>query len=162
MTQLQGRKSVVVASHGFILDSDLAGFRDVVTASLRASAPVHLIDMRRHQPLRARQQLEQQTAKDLGDAGSWQLSPLAFAEPAAGEGTNMLAVETGGLRIPAAHGSTRELRLIGEMARTYYLLGYESTELRRDGKFRRVAVEMTRRLTGTRVLSRRGYFAPVN
>ena len=43
---------------------------------------------------------------------------------------------------------------------TYYMLGYHSTNQARDGKFRRIVVQVRR--PGLKLEYRRGYYAPAD
>jgi len=68
-----------------------------------------------------------------------------------------LAVDTGG-RAFFDRGDFREVyQLVQEEGTGYYLLGYYSTDPRRDGRWRRVQVKVD--VPGARVQSRQGYYA---
>ena len=49
---------------------------------------------------------------------------------------------------------------ISEDLRSQYTLGYYSTNTSRDGRFRRIKVEITRK--DLQALARKGYYAPKN
>jgi VWFA-related protein len=70
-----------------------------------------------------------------------------------------LAEETGGRVIEVRSEKKLEEAFdqIAEELRTQYTLGYYSTNAARDGKFRRIKIEIKR--SGMKVLARRGYYA---
>ncbi len=50
---------------------------------------------------------------------------------------------------------------VSSESRIYYLLGYNPTDLRRDGKFRKIEVKvLAKHAGGLRIRARRGYYAP--
>jgi len=69
-----------------------------------------------------------------------------------------LAIDTGGKAFFDL-GDFREVyRKVQEEGTGYYLLGYYSTDLKRDGRFRRVRVKVN--VPGAHVQFRQGYYAP--
>jgi len=73
-----------------------------------------------------------------------------------------MALDTGGLVVKNTNDLGSGIRRVSEESQAYYLLGYNSTNTSRDGKFRKIKVELTRanREKGLKVRARRGYFAP--
>jgi VWFA-related protein len=73
-----------------------------------------------------------------------------------------LTDETGGRTIVVRNEKNLEQAFdqISEELRSQYALGYYSTNGARDGKFRRIKVESTRK--DVEILTRRGYYAPQN
>jgi VWFA-related protein len=73
-----------------------------------------------------------------------------------------LTEETGGrtIEVRSEKNLERAFDQISEELRSQYTLGYYSTNTARDGSFRKVKVESTRK--DVDVLSRRGYYAPKN
>jgi VWFA-related protein len=71
-----------------------------------------------------------------------------------------IAQETGGLSIAVRNEKDlkKAFEQISEELRTQYTLGYYPTNPARDGKFRKLKVEVKH--DGMRVLARRGYYAP--
>src|SRR6185436_10396772 len=74
------------------------------------------------------------------------------------EGSEGLALDTGGLVLRNANDLGAGLDRIGKEARSYYLLGYAPTNRAADGRFRRIEVKVAR--PGVALRARRGYFAP--
>ena len=69
-----------------------------------------------------------------------------------------IASETGGFAAVNRNDFSTTFARIVEENSSYYVLGYYSTDTRRDGRFRRVDVKVTR--PGLQVRSRKGYTAP--
>jgi len=68
-----------------------------------------------------------------------------------------LAVETDGFAVLDSNNLSAGLQRIAQDLRSYYLMGYYSTNAKTDGKFREIAVRVTR--PGVQVRARRGYRA---
>jgi hypothetical protein len=69
-----------------------------------------------------------------------------------------LAEDTGGTPIVNTDDFDAELDRVFEENGSYYLVGYQSTNEERDGRFRRIDVHVNR--PGATVRARRGYYAP--
>ena len=69
-----------------------------------------------------------------------------------------LAHDTGGKALLDNNNLGRVFDLVKEDSDSYYILGYSSTNTRRDGKFRQIKVQVN--IPGARLRYRQGYFAP--
>ena len=69
-----------------------------------------------------------------------------------------MAVATDGLAIVNSNDIDRGLRRVVDDLRSYYLIGYYSSNTRLDGRFRSIGVKVKR--PGVSVRARRGYLAP--
>jgi VWFA-related protein len=83
---------------------------------------------------------------------------LSGAQSRTSEALKTLAVNTGGTAIVDTNDFETGIDRIFEENSSYYLVGYQSTDQERDGKFRQVDVHVT--APGATVLSRRGYYGP--
>jgi VWFA-related protein len=154
----KGRKTVLFVSEGFALDTTQAGFREVVRAARDANAAFYFVDARGLLGAagapgapgagadEGRAVLEQDTLATLSDA----------AQESAG--AESVALDTGGYSIRNTNDLAGQMRALSRESRAYYLLGYAPAEARRDGKFRRIEVEVGR--PDLKVRARRGYYAP--
>jgi hypothetical protein len=73
------------------------------------------------------------------------------------EGSNALALDTGGFSIRDTNAFDEGAVRIGKESQSYYLLGYIPEDIPRDGKFRKIKVKID---GDYEVRARRGYYAP--
>jgi VWFA-related protein len=144
---LKGKKSVLLFSEGFIREPNDPSFRDLVAGLRRANASIYFVDVQR---------LTSGAAADSREAGDRSLSTRTF-DPQESAGAEVVADETGGFTLQGA-ALRPGLERVAREASSYYLLGYSPTNNRRDGKYRRIAVEVRR--PGLEVRARKGYYGP--
>jgi VWFA-related protein len=150
-----GRKSLVLVSGGIGQDPRLGAFRRVVSAARRANAAIYFIDVRGLVAATTGLQAdvnEPLTSQDLS-AGAG-LDEIREAS----EGSEELAVDTGGFVVRDRNDLGAGLARVGRESRSYYLLGYTPPSRAADGKFRKISVKVHRE--GLTVRARRGYYAP--
>jgi len=149
----RGRKTVILFSEGFIRDTRLDEYDTVLRAARRANAALYFLDVRGLQlgPAEA-------TAQFGPLLPSADVAEQITQELVSAEGADTLASDTGGFSIKNTNDLERGLRRIAQEARRYYLLGYVSSNTRRDGKWRKIKVSVNR--PGTEVRARKGYYAP--
>lgn len=157
LSTLRGRKTVLLISEGFIFDTTLPEYRDFVRAARAANAALYFVDTRGLEgPLGGAglpgAGAEQGRNVDERDA----LGLLVNASQEA-DGARAAAADTGGFSITNTNELAKGMRSIAEESRSYYLLGYVSSNAKRDGKFRKIEVAVAR--PGTDVRARRGYYA---
>jgi VWFA-related protein len=71
-----------------------------------------------------------------------------------------LAADTGGHAFTDSNDFGDAFKRVQNDLAAYYLLGYSSTNTAKDGKFRRISVEVTRKdLKGLKIEARQGYYA---
>ena len=150
-----GRKSLVLVSAGLIQDPRLRGYRRVVTASRRANTAVYFLDARGLVAAPSGLQADVAMPIDIVDRSTG----TGVNETREGsEGSEGLALDTGGLVLKNRNDLAAGLARIGREARSYYLVGYAPQNRAADGKFRRIEVKVARE--DVTVRARRGYFAP--
>jgi VWFA-related protein len=128
-----GRKALVILSDGVDAGSDMK-LEDALAAAQRTDTVIHFIV--------------------ISDPGYY-----GFGGPSGGGVARKLAEETGGRAIFVRDEKKLDEAFdqISEELRNQYMLGYYSTNNRRDGKFRKVQVKINR--SGMKVLARKGYYA---
>jgi VWFA-related protein len=146
------RKTLVLASDGFVYDTMEPGFDRVRDAARRANVVVHFLDTR---GLVAPGFYSAQFDALPGDSSS--LGAVLADSSLDAEGAEALALDTGGYAVRNTNDLTDGVERIAVESRSYYLLGF-SPDVPRDGRFRRLEVKSTRR--GLNVRARRGYYAP--
>jgi VWFA-related protein len=150
----KGRKSVVLVSEGFIYDPNLDEFKKVLQASRRSNAAIYFLDTRGLQGLPTNFTAEFGPALDTQDIGS------AFIEGfEAAAGSENLASDSGGFIVKNTNDLAKGIQKIAAESQTYYLLGYHPTNTARDGRFRKIDLDVDRK--GVDVRARKGYYAPL-
>ncbi len=160
MALAQGRKTVILVSTGFVFDQELEEARQVIAASRRANAAVYFVDLRglgvgNEQVFQAHYENPQiyGTTEEVRQPGAVQLSEdWQEAEGAVG-----VAADTGGFSVRNRNDLASGMGQIADESRAYYLLGYTPKNTRRNGKFRKIEVLVSR--ADVKVRARRGYFA---
>lgn len=157
LTDLKGRKAVLLISEGFIRDPSLTEFRDFVRVARTANAVVYFVDARGLEGPLGGPGMPGGSA-EFGQAIEEQDTTAVLATAIREvDGARSVAADTGGDLI-AGNDLARGMRRVADEARNFYLLGYSSTNTKRDGKFRKISVSVTR--PGLKVRARRGYYAP--
>lgn len=146
LARIPGPKAVIFMSDGFVLESLESQLRAAVRQAGRAGARFYTIDTRGLN--RGSDTLTQSQAAD-SDVG------VRFDTQA--DGTNSLAVDTGGMAIRNENNLDRALATVARDTGTYYVLGYRPLNGAADGRYRRVEVKV--RGDGMIVRARRGYVA---
>jgi len=149
----RGRKAVLVLSEGFFYDSTRTELRQLVQAARDASAVLYFFDARGSSgPNTPDNQAENWRILEERDRAA---TAANFARDA--EGTESAAYDTGGRVVKGTDELGSAMLQAVRESRTYYLLGYVSTNQKRDGKFRKIQVSVSR--PGFEVRARKGYYA---
>jgi VWFA-related protein len=158
LRQSKGRKTVLFLSEGFALDPSQPGFREVVRAARDANAAFYFVDARGLLG-GAGPEGAPGAGADQGRLGLEQDTLSTFtAARQESAGAESVAADTGGFSIRNTNDLAGRMRAVSRESRAYYLLGYVPADARRDGKFRKIEVEIAR--PGLTVRARRGYYAP--
>jgi VWFA-related protein len=154
LAPVRGRKSIVLVSEGFVYDPHLPEFKRILDAARRVNAAVYFLNGRGLEGLPDSLTAEYSTALPAEDLG------FAFAQEAeTQEGSISLAADSGGFTVRNSNDLAGGLRRIADETRAYYLIGYNPTNPRRDGGFRKIEVKVRGR-RGLDVRARKGYYAP--
>jgi VWFA-related protein len=147
-----GRKSLVLVTEGFPVDPSLDVFREVREQAARSNVVLHFLDARGlatgPEYLQAAGTTELPSQDVALMLALWRLED---------SGSKALAQETGGL-VLQTNDLVAGLETVAEDSRAYYLLGYEPANAKRDGRYRKLKVEVLK--PGLSVRARAGYFAP--
>jgi VWFA-related protein len=155
LARVGGRRTVVLASRGFVREAVATEIGDVARASLAANVTVSFLDVRN----------EGQTTPYQGAEYGPSLSVESLSHTVAdgfseAAGTETLALETGGLIIHRPANLAKGLDRIVAAGSTCYVLGFHPLNASRDGQFRRLDVRIAGATEGWKVTGRRGYYAP--
>src|SRR5512143_769903 len=131
--------------------------KEVVLASRRQNVPIYFIDTRGLQALPDAFTAAFGRPVEVQDV----VAVLADLTREA-EGPEALALDTGGFVVKNSNDLSGGISRVSSESRAYYLLGYNPTDLRRDGKFRKIEVRIKPpKGKGLTIRARRGYFAPL-
>jgi VWFA-related protein len=155
LARVGGRRTVVLASSGFLREAVAGEIEDTARASLAANVAVTFLDVRDHggtNPYEGAEYGPSLAVESLPDTVASVFSEASGAET--------LALETGGLIIHRPANFAKGLDRIVASASTCYLLGFLPQNGSRDGRFRRLDVRLRAANDGWKVTGRRGYYAP--
>jgi VWFA-related protein len=153
-----GRKLCLLVSDGFLVGAGTSEERTrelqgIVDAATRAGAVVYSLDSRGLTT----------TGGDASTTGSVDPGLRARvdrqAELRMRTTLETVANDTGGFLVTGSNALADGLRRMLDDNETYYLLAYQPANTRRDGRFRRIQVQVAGR-PGVTVRTRKGYFAP--
>jgi VWFA-related protein len=151
---IRGRKALILVSEGFVYDTQLDGFKDVTRAARESNVAIYFLDTRG-----LGGSISPYSADFGGPVGRQDFGALFTDQTMAAEGAEFLATESGGFSIKNTNDLEGGILRIANESRSYYLLGYSSTNALRDGRYRKIDVKINRR--GVVVRARRGYYAPL-
>ncbi len=162
-----GRKSVVLYSEGFVVNSDTeAPFDAMVGAANRANIAINTVSSAglearvpsgQVQPRRGRP-LEESDDRMLVSGGESGMDRILKSNLTGNdEALSRLAKETGGVLVRNTNDLGKGFDAIENDLRSYYALSYAPTKSELDGSFRTVEVRVARKDVAIR--SRKGYYA---
>jgi VWFA-related protein len=154
LADARGRKTLLLFTEGFIMDTTLQDFRTLLRAAQNANVAVHFVDVGNPGGDLGQPAGGADVARAVQENDTTIAMALAARET---EGARGLAADTGGSTI-AGTGLLGGLQRVANEGRTYYLLGYSPANARRDGRFRKIEVTVNR--PAVTVRARGGYFAP--
>ena len=150
----KGRKAVILVSDGFIYDPNLDEFKAVIQASRRANAAIYAVQSGGLSGMSDFMSAEFGNALADQDVGSALLDNSLAAD-----GSDSIANDSGGFVVRNTNDLTRGIQRIAAESQSYYLLGYNSTNAKADGRFRKIDLRLARK--GIDVRARKGYYAPL-
>jgi len=153
LAMAQGRKSVILVSEGFIYDSSRGEFTDVTRVARTANSAIYFLDVQGIAPMPWMMTAESSTVLDAQDVGAM-FSDVRESTT----GAETVASDSGGFTVRNTNDLASGIRRIAAESQSYYMLGYYPADTRRDGKFRRIKVDVSRK--DVTVRARKGYYAP--
>jgi VWFA-related protein len=156
--RMPGRKLCLVVSDGFLdgagsRDSRSLDLRRVLDAATRSGTVVYALDSRG-----LLTGADASTAA-VGASPGVQARVERAAEQIKRDTLTTLADGTGGFLVRGTNDPLGGLRRMLDDNEAYYLLAYEPTNTKRDGRFRKIEVRLPNR-PGLKVRTRSGYYAP--
>jgi VWFA-related protein len=150
LARLEGHKTILLLSEGFIAEQSWPLVQDVVGVAARANARLYTLDARGLD--RGMSDRATAVAPGVDDGLSRLLQQMDFG----GDSVNSLAADTGGFVVRNTNIFDKAIAQIAADASNYYVLGYRPVMVP-DGKFHKISVKVKR--PGVVVRARRGYVA---
>ena len=125
-------------------------------ASKRGNAAMYFLDARGLAGMPSYFTAEFGPPIDTRDIGAVFLDTLQEAE-----GAESLAADSGGFSVKNTNDLGKGIQRIADESRSYYLLGYNSSNATRDGRFRKISVKLPGK-KGLTIRARKGYFAALD
>jgi VWFA-related protein len=159
LASLPGRKICLLVSDGFLVgtgtsDEQTRHLRAVIDAATRSGAVVYALDAHGLTTTGGNASAAGAPAPSGLPERVERLSAQEVRETLTG-----LANDTGGFLVRGTNDLATGLKRMLEDNDAYYLMAYEPTNTKRDGKFRRIEVRIPRR-DGLVIRTRKGYLAP--
>ena len=162
LSELRGRKVLALVSDGFLpgltTSSGAYDIRRIGHEGTRAGVVIYALDTRGLVATSAGRSAASRMPM-LASTFSAQDQMLRESEYATRDAMSALAADTGGFLVQGTNDLGAGLRRILKDTENYYLIAYESTNLKRDGSFRKLEVRLPG-LRDVRIRARKGYFAP--
>ena len=162
VSRIEQKKSLIYFSSGMDRTGieNQSELRTAINAAVRANLAIYTMDIRGLQA--------------LVPGGEAQSASLRGTSPYSGRATQnalnsnfttqetlvTLAGDTGGRAFLDSNDFNQVFKRVQDDTATYYMLGYHSTNQARDGKFRRIVVQVRR--PELKLEYRRGYYAPAD
>ena len=162
LAYLNEKKSLLYFSGGIQRDGieNQASLHAAVNASVRANVSIYSVDAR---GLQAISPLGDATTGNLRGANSFNGAALQNNLDSNFNTQEVMATlssDTGGKAFFDSHDFSPAFDRIQKDTSAYYAIGYHSTDLRRDGRYRRLSVKVIR--SDVKLEYRPGYYAPAD
>ena len=160
LTGIEQRKSVIYFSSGLSRTGieNQSELRAAINAAVRANIAVYTMDVRGLQALVPGGDAQHASLRGVSAYSGAAVRNTMDASFASQETLVTLASDTGGRAFLDTNDITSVFRGVQQDTNAYYVLGYQSTNLARDGRFRRITVRVNR--PDIKLEFRRGYYAP--
>jgi VWFA-related protein len=161
LAPLEQKKSILYFSAGMERsgEDNQVELRSAINAAVRAHVAIYPVDTRGLQAVvpggDARQASGRGSALFSGRGVSQQFSRLSASQ----DTLTSLASDTGGKAFMDSNDFGDAFARVQRDMSAYYLLGYNSANTAKDGRFRRIRVRLKKAIPGARVEARAGYYA---
>ncbi len=162
LSRMQQKKSLIYFSSGMDRTGieNQSELRAATNAAVRANMAIYAMDLRGLQALVAGGEAQNASLRGTS-AYSGQATINALNSNFTTQETLVtLASDTGGRAFLDSNDFSQVFKGVQQDTSTYYLLGYHSSNLGKDGRYRRISVKVN--APGVKVEYRRGYYAPAD
>ena len=163
LSRVQQRKSLLYFSSGMQRTGieNQSELRAAVNAAVRANLAIYSVDVRGLQAIVPGGEAKSASLRGTGVYSGQSMVKAYDSNFASQETLVTLSADTGGRAFLDTNDFQPAFAKIQEDTSFYYLLGYHSSNPARDGRFRRITVQVKSR-PGVKLDFRRGYYAPAD
>jgi VWFA-related protein len=162
LSHVQQKKSLIYFSSGMDRTGieNQSELRAAVNAAVRSNLAIYTMDMRGLQALVAGGEAQNASLRGVSAYSGQSTINALNSNFTTQETLVTLASDTGGRAFLDSNDFSKIFKGVQQDTSTYYLLGYHSTNIARDGRYRHIVVKT--RLAGVKIDYRRGYYAPAD
>jgi VWFA-related protein len=162
VARIEQKKSLIYFSSGMNRTGieNQSRLRAAINSAVRANLAIYTMDIRGLQALVPGGEAQQASLRGTAAYSGRATLNAMNSNFATQETLVTLAADTGGRAFLDTNDFGQVFRRVQEDTATYYMLGYRSSNPARDGKFRRILVQVRR--PGLKLEYRRGYYAPAD
>jgi VWFA-related protein len=162
LSQVQQKKSLIYFSSGMDRTGieNQSELRTAVNAAVRSNLAIYTMDMRGLQALVAGGEAQNASLRGVSAYSGQSTLNALNSNFTTQETLVTLASDTGGRAFLDSNDFSKIFKGVQQDTSTYYLLGYHSTNLARDGRYRRIVMKIN--VPGAKIDYRRGYYAPAD
>ncbi len=162
LSHVQQKKSLIYFSSGMDRTGieNQSELRAAVNAAVRSNLAIYTMDMRGLQALVAGGEAQNASLRGVSAYSGQSTINALNSNFTTQETLVTLASDTGGRAFLDSNDFTKIFKGVQQDTSTYYLVGYHSTNVARDGRYRRIVVKCS--VPGVKIDYRRGYYAPAD
>jgi len=162
LSHVQQKKSLIYFSSGMNRTGieNQSELRAAVNAAVRSNLAIYTMDMRGLQALVAGGEAQNASLRGVSAYSGQSTINALNSNFTTQETLVTLASDTGGRAFLDSNDFSKIFKGVQQDTSTYYLLGYHSTNIARDGRYRRIVVKCS--IPGVKIDYRRGYYAPAD
>ena len=159
LSHLQQKKSLIYFSSGMDRTGieNQSELRAATNAAVRSNMAIYTMDLRGLQALVPGGEAQSASLRGTSPYSGQSMINALNSNFTTQETLVTLASDTGGRAFLDSNDFTQIFKGVQQDSSTYYLLGYHSTNMAKDGRYRRITVKV--KLPGVKVDYRRGYYA---
>lgn len=160
LSHVNQKKSVIYFSSGMSRTGveNQSELRAATNEAVRANLSIYTVDIRGLQAMVPGGEAQQASLRGVAPYSGKATLNQYDSNFATQETLTTLAADTGGRSFLDSNDFGQVFDKVQQDTSTYYVLGYHSSNPARDGRFRRLAVQVNR--PGLKLVYRRGYYAP--
>jgi VWFA-related protein len=162
LSKVQQKKSLIYFSSGMDRTGieNQSELRAAINAAVRSNLAIYTMDLRGLQAIVAGGEAQNASMRGTSVYSGQSTINALNSNFTTQETLVTLASDTGGRAFLDSNDFGKVFKGVQQDTSTYYLLGYHSSNLARDGKYRRIVVKVNS--AGTKIDYRRGYYAPAD